>query len=144
MVEQAITDMARKIDSRAPALARDAADYLGGALGIAHRDDRRAHQTAGIGGAVVGKPSMVRVDHRDFEIDGLQRAEARHDGREEHRHVDALAIHILDADMRIAAAAHIGMLGTWITSGADQRLIGMGHAERPAGVELMEETEKEL
>src|SRR6266852_1094760 len=87
---------------------------------------------------------MIRVDHRDFEIDGFERAEARHRGREEHCNIDALAIHIFYADMRIAAAAHIGMLGERATPGADERFIGTRYAERPGGVELMEETEKEF
>ena len=87
---------------------------------------------------------MVRANHGDLEIDRLQRTETRNHGGEQHGDIDALAIHVLDTNVRIPAAAHIGFLAARVTAGAHQRLIGMRHAERSSGIKLMENAEEEF
>ena len=87
---------------------------------------------------------MVRANHRDFEIDALERAETRHHRREQHRDVDSLAIHILDAHVRIEAAAHVGPLAMRIAPGAHQRLVGSGNAQWTSGIQLMEVAEEDI
>ena len=67
---------------------------------------------------------MVGADHRAFELDRLERAEARDHRREQDRDVDTLAIHILDLDMRVPAPAHVGLFAARIAPGTHQRLSG--------------------
>src|ERR1700689_3730308 len=82
MVEQLVFDVPRQIDARDPWFARDLADQFGCTRAIAHRDHGNALETRRIGGAIRGEPAMICANHCDLEIDGLERAEARHNRRE--------------------------------------------------------------
>ncbi len=86
---------------------------------------------------------MVRANHRDFEIDAVERAETRHHRREQDGDVDALAIHVLDANVRIESAARCrGCSPCGLRPVRISGLSGSRDAERASGVELMEIAEE--
>ncbi len=142
MVEQLVFHVRRQVNPDRPRLFRYSPNLFRRALRRAHRHHRDALQPRGIRRAVVREPSMVRANHRDFEIDALQRAEARDHRREQHPDIDALAIHVLDSNLRIETAARIRRLAMRLSAGAHQRLVPPRHAERPPGIQLMEIAEE--
>src|SRR5262249_8703422 len=79
-----------------------ATDFGDGAGHVATGDDEYCDETIRIWRAVIAQEAMIGLIHRRLERGIVQAAERRHAaGRQDHVHVHALDVHVLDARVRI-------------------------------------------
>ena len=105
---------ARELDALEAEL-RDAMDLGDRGVDVAVRQVRQPDVTIGIGAAEVREPRVVDPQHLVGGLAVLQLCGGREDAVD-HLGVDAVAIHLLDAQMRVARAAN-ALLAVLVESG---------------------------